>query len=218
MLYLSDRSDLINYLISSYNLKSYLEIGLDDGYNYRRIYCKNKESVDPYFQEDHNKYDLYLKDDLPLEIKSFLTYRMTSDEFFKINTKNYDLIFIDGLHTEEQVGKDIINSLKILNSPGFIVVHDCLPRSYEAQLIPRIQGEWNGTVWKAIVELSKILDIKIWEGDYGCGIIKKPESIENLEYPKPSTLEWNEFILERPKYVKVIDTNTIENEIRSGIF
>ena len=215
---MEDRSQLINYLIKTYNFKTYLEIGLDDGYNFKRIECESKESVDPYFQDDHSKYDLTFNDDLPYEIKSMLTYRMTSDDFFKQNNKTYDIIFIDGLHTEEQVGKDIINSLKILNSPGFIVVHDCLPRSYEAQLIPRIQGEWNGTVWKAIVELSKTLDIKIWEGDYGCGIIKKPESIENLEYPKPSTLEWNEFVLEIPKYVKVIDKNTIENEIRLGIF
>ena len=215
---MEDRSQLINYLIKTYNFKTYLEIGLDDGYNFKRIECETKESVDPYFKDDHSKYDLTFNDDLPYEIKSMLTYRMTSDDFFKQNNKTYDIIFIDGLHTEEQVGKDIINSLKILNSPGFIVVHDCLPRSYEAQLIPRIQGEWNGTVWKAIVELSKTLDIKIWEGDYGCGIIKKPESIENLEYPKPSTLEWNEFVLEIPKYVKVIDKNTIENEIRLGIF
>jgi hypothetical protein len=40
---------------------------------------------------------------------------MTSDEFFEINKSTYDIIFIDGLHIDEQVERDIINGLKILN-------------------------------------------------------------------------------------------------------
>ena len=216
---MEDRSQLINYLIKTYNFKTYLEIGLDDGYNFKRIECESKESVDPYFQDDHSKYDLTFNDDLPYEIKSMLTYRMTSDDFFKQNNKTYDIIFIDGLHTEEQVGKDIINSLKILNSPGFIVVHDCLPRSYEAQLIPRIQGEWNGTVWKAIVELTKQgIDIKIWEGDYGCAIIKKTTDEAKLHYPEESKYTWEEFVNYRDKLINVIDTKTLKDEFKLETF
>lgn len=212
---MEDRSQLINYLIKTYNFKTYLEIGLDDGYNFKRIECESKESVDPYFQKDHSKYDLTFNDDLPYEIKSMLTYKMTSDYFFKQNTKTYDIIFIDGLHTEEQVGRDIINSIKILNDNGLIVVHDCLPKSKEAQMIPRIQGEWNGTVWKAIVELTKQgIDIKIWEGDYGCAIIKKTTDEAKLHYPEESKYTWEEFVNYRDKLINVIDTKTLKDEFK----
>ena len=34
-------------------------------------------------------------------------YKMSSDIFFKSNKKYFDIIFIDGLHLEEQVDKDI---------------------------------------------------------------------------------------------------------------
>lgn len=216
---MEDRSQLINYLIKTYNFKTYLEIGLDDGYNFKRIECESKESVDPYFQDDHSKYDLTFNDDLPYEIKSMLTYRMTSDDFFKQNTKTYDIIFIDGLHTEEQVGRDIINSIKVLNDNGLIVVHDCLPKSKEAQMIPRIQGEWNGTVWKAIVELTKQgIDIKIWEGDYGCAIIKKTTDEAKLHYPEESKYTWEEFVNYRDKLINVIDTKTLKDEFKLETF
>lgn len=216
---MEDRSQLINYLIKTYNFKTYLEIGLDDGYNFKRIECESKESVDPYFQDDHSKYDLTFNDDLPYEIKSMLTYRMTSDDFFKQSTKTYDIIFIDGLHTEEQVGRDIINSIKILNNTGLIVVHDCLPKSKEAQMIPRIQGEWNGTVWKAIVELTKQgIDIKVWEGDYGCAIIKKTTDETKLHYPEESKYTWEEFVNYRDKLINVIDTKTLKDEFKLETF
>lgn len=205
---MEDRSQLINYLIKTYNFKTYLEIGLDDGYNFKRIECECKESVDPYFQDDHSKYDLTFNGDLPYEIKSMLTYRMTSDDFFKQNTKTYDIIFIDGLHTEEQVGRDIINSIKILNDNGLIVVHDCLPKSKEAQMIPRIQGEWNGTVWKAIVELTKEgLGIEVVDCDYGVGLIKQ---CAFNKYPDKCDVEWSDFEQDKGKYINIISVNDFE--------
>ena len=49
-------------------------------------------------------------------------FRGTSDEFFSQNSKNYDCIFIDGLHVYQQVIKDILNSIKILNNNGVIIL------------------------------------------------------------------------------------------------
>ena len=96
------RTDIINYLIRKYNYKSYLEIGLDTGVNYEHIQCDSKESVDPFFKEDHkNSRDLQFDSDIPQRIKDLLTYRLTSDCFFEQNTKTYDIIFVDGLHHEE---------------------------------------------------------------------------------------------------------------------
>ena len=52
------------------------------------------------------------------------THRKTSDDFFIDNTKNFDVIFIDGLHTYEQCQRDCINSLKFLNPGGILIIED----------------------------------------------------------------------------------------------
>ncbi|HEX4839282.1 MAG TPA: hypothetical protein VFU89_02430 [Rhabdochlamydiaceae bacterium] len=57
------RTDLINYLIVKNGYKKYLEIGVADGENFRRINAPEKVGVDP-------------------SPAASATYRMTSDEFF----------------------------------------------------------------------------------------------------------------------------------------
>lgn len=199
------RTDIINYLIRKYNYKSYLEIGLDTGVNYERVQCDSKASVDPFFREDHNGHDLTFTDDIPQHIKDLLTYRLTSDCFFEQNTKTYDIIFVDGLHLEEQVGKDIINGLKVLNPGGIIVVHDCLPGSELMQTVPRISHAWNGSVWKAVYELiQQGLDIQVVDTDWGCGLIRYCDNSELLHYPKKSEATWNDFKNNRNEMMHVI--------------
>lgn len=200
-----NRTDIINYLIRQHNYKSYLEIGLDNGDNFKNVKCEVKESVDPFIIEDHMQYDLVFNNDIPERIKEMLTYRMTSDEFFKICIRKYDIIFIDGLHTQEQVGKDIINGLKVLNEGGIIVVHDCLPPNEIMQIVPRQTVGWNGDVWKAVYELIKQgLDIKVVDTDYGCGIIKYTNESSLLKYPKKSEATWSDFENNRQTMMNVI--------------
>lgn len=161
------RTDIINFLIEKNRYKSYLEIGLNDGVNYRSINCKFKCGVDP----DTSKYS----DDT--------TFSMTSDVFFeKRCDRKFDLIFIDGLHLEAQVDKDVENSLKFLSDSGTIVLHDCNPPTiYHARenlydLSTPARGKWNGTVWRSIVKLRTLrndLDICVIDTDWGCGILKK---------------------------------------------
>ncbi len=64
-------------------------------------------------------------------------HQMTSDAFFATNTSKFDLIFIDGLHTSDQVIKDIFNALAALAKNGVIAVHDCNPMTEEAQVRDR---------------------------------------------------------------------------------
>ena len=197
-------TDIINSLITRYGYKSYLEIGLDTGTNFMRINCDNKYSVDPYF---HNNNDAIRSD---AQIPDCLTWRMTSDEMFGTVAKEmlFDIIFIDGMHTEEQAAKDIVNSLKHLNKGGKIVVHDCLPASYEAQLVPRIQGEWNGDVWKAVAMLPKLgIGFSVVDTDYGCGVIEWFDGSEKLtEIPK-CTMTYQEMVSDKTNIMHVIDEN-----------
>jgi len=100
---------------------------------------------------------------------------MSSDIFFLQNKESFDCIFIDGLHHYNQVLKDIDNSLKILNSNGLILIHDCLPKSLDAQPVPRTVVEWNGDVWKPFVSkrVKNVLDAYTCYADHGIGVILK---------------------------------------------
>jgi len=49
---------------------------------------------------------------------------MTSDTFFLKNKRTFDIIFIDGLHIYDQVKRDVLNSIKVLNKDGFILLYD----------------------------------------------------------------------------------------------
>ena len=150
------RTKIINYLIKKYNLKSYLEIGCAYKHNFNMVECEDKIGVDPAYDCD---------------------YKMISDEFFKVNGLKFDLIFIDGLHHWEQVYRDFINATAILNSGGFILMHDCLPTCKEQQGREKhpIVGltAWTGDVWKAIVKLREQgWDIKTIDSDWGIGLYK----------------------------------------------
>ena len=73
------------------------------------------------------------------------------------------MVFIDGLHTYEQVKKDIINSLDCLKENGVVLVHDCMPDCMSKQAVPRYRMTWNGDVWRAIVDLRHNGDLNINE-------------------------------------------------------
>jgi predicted O-methyltransferase YrrM len=49
---------------------------------------------------------------------------MTSNEFFLTNSMKYDLIFVDGDHSSNQVKIDINNSWEILNKGGYLILDD----------------------------------------------------------------------------------------------
>ena len=159
------RSVIIQNIINDKKYKDYLEIGCDRDENFSKIKIENKTGVDP-LQGG--------------------TLRMTSDNFFIKNNKNFDLIFLDGLHTYEQTIKDINNSLKILNKDGVIIIHDCLPKKIWNQIVPRIYGHWNGDVWKAIVHSRTYSSADTYTciADHGLGIIFKRKNRNQLDLKK----------------------------------
>ena len=178
-------TDIINYLIKKYGYKTYLEIGVGDPReNFCLINCESKTGVDPYF--DFNDVPFY-DDDAIREINCNVKFRLTSDEFFEYIREDakFDIIFIDGLHTEEQCDRDIQNSLLRLSKGGAVVVHDTNPYTSESAVGERdyIPGQtWNGDVYKSIAKL-KVLGIPFvtYGGDQGVTVIKSPE---NFVYSK----------------------------------
>jgi len=155
------RFDILNHLISVNRYKSFLEIGTQAKINFTSVNVDRKVCVDP-------------------DINAGADYQMTSDEYFRDNFEKFDIVFVDGLHHADVAYRDIINSLKRLNPGGCIVVHDVIPFSYEAQVIPLQKASdvgtvaWNGDVWKAWVKLRterKDLMMHCVNTDHGCGII-----------------------------------------------
>jgi hypothetical protein len=157
-----DHTMLLNYLIEIYGLKTYLEIGVQQGKNFKSVninaFCKF--GVDP----DEN---------------SAATIIDTSDGFFynMRDMKNtiYDLVLIDGLHTETQARKDFNNSLRYLNKGGYVVVHDTVPEQEVWTLIPRVSRQWTGSVYKFACTLSGYdgIDFVTFPMDYGITVVWK---------------------------------------------
>ena len=174
---IASRTSIINHLIKLYKYKKYCEIGVRKGKNFNNIKIDHKVGVDPNPLFEHQN-----------------LYKLKSDNFFKVNKATFDIIFIDGLHLEDQVDKDIENSLSCISDKGIILLHDCNPPSkFHQRENYEVNGkfpEWNGTVWKSFVKLrisNPSLSLLCVNCDWGVGIIKKEKSktydkIENLNY------------------------------------
>lgn len=180
------RIDIINTLIKKYGYENYLEIGVrlnSDCFN--NISVKNKTSVDPGYETPYEEYDYRMESD------SFFNSLQNGETKFPIDMK-WDIIFIDGLHTAEQVEKDVINSLEHLSVGGTIVMHDCSPtrellacEEYQnpSRKIMLWDGSnwieencWSGTVWKAFYKFRHSRpDLSMWcvDDDFGVGIIQR---------------------------------------------
>lgn len=153
------RTDLLKFIVDEKKPQKYLEIGIQHGVNFAAINVPYKIGVEPN----------------PLKLQNNVL-KMTSDEFFEINSPEYDgfdLIFIDGLHTEDQTWKDLQNSLERLNEGGIIVMHDALPHNLEYTSMM-----WCGTSYKAIMRAAQTpgLLVRTWEKDHGCAIIIKDDN------------------------------------------
>jgi len=181
------RWDLIDYLINKYKYSEYLEIGCDQDQLFSKVRIKNKTGVDPI---------------------SGGNIRKTSDEFFRENKNKFDIIFIDGLHTYNQVKKDILNSINCLKDEGIVLVHDCMPDSLSKQAVPRYRMSWNGDVWKAIVDLrqNEYLEIYTCKIDQGIGVIKKKRNSSILKLEKNiKDLKFKDYYKNYVKYLRVVD-------------
>src|ERR1044072_4608559 len=120
---MNNHTELLNYLARTFNLQSYLEIGVQHPENnFNTIKCQYKLGIEPSLA-NHN------------------IIKCTSDEYFRDcetdNANKFDLIFIDGLHHADQVKRDFDNSLRCLSDNGFIVMHDTLPEKEEYTHVPR---------------------------------------------------------------------------------
>jgi hypothetical protein len=191
------RSEIVKNILKYKNYKSYLEIGTfrDDLFN--EVECEKKIGVDPV---------------------SGGNVRKTSDNFFLDNNDKFDLIFIDGLHHYEQTKKDITNSLNVLNEGGLILMHDCMPRNYYYQAVPRSQFNWNGDTYKAFLEFRAKDDYDSYccYADEGIGVILKRRNKNKLKLDLKnfSKLNYNDYANNYKSYLNLIEYEDLINIIK----
>lgn len=178
------KHNIINRLVKENDCKSYLEIGYGNGYNFNQIQVKDKVSVDT---------------------NGKATFNDGSDEFFVKNDKEFDCVFIDGLHHADQVRKDIINALRC--NAKVICLHDTLPPTLDHQIVPRKQLSWTGDVWRAVVGFhNEYPDVKLetYKADYGLTVIY-PEGKKVRKHFEDMEMTFEEFNENKVKLLNVID-------------
>lgn len=185
-------TDLLIWLAKRIGAKSYLEIGVQSKRNFHQIQVADKIGVDPDF--------LAQADCI-----------MTSDRFFEMNKKRFDLIFIDGLHHADQVERDFTNSIACLNKGGLIVMHDTAPESEHLTHVPRDKkGRWLGDVYKFVCSMNELdgIDFRTMDFDNGCTIAWHDPEGKGFEVPE---ITWDYYIQNKDSLLRVVDFAQLEN-------
>lgn len=180
------RTDLLKLIIAKMDYKSYLEIGIYEGENYSKINIDRKVGVDPNCGIEGVR-------------------REFSDDFFKNNTEKFDLIFVDGDHSYQQVKKDVENALNAITPNGMVVMHDTCPPTI-AHAGRYREGEWCGDAYKVAIEQnnSPYANVITWKNDFGVTLITK----DNTE-PQSYGLSYSDLTANNFKAVNVQHSGVI---------
>ena len=144
----------LNRLAEALGARSYLEIGVETGVTFERIRVAERTAVDPTFLFDTGKH----------ANENTIFAETTSDRFFAglPAQKQYDIIFIDGMHTFEQTYRDLCNSLLHSHWRTPILIDDTLPSDVYSSLRDPDQGlafreaagggssAWHGDTFKVV--------------------------------------------------------------------
>jgi glycosyltransferase involved in cell wall biosynthesis len=188
------RYDILNAIAKRIGANRYLEIGVSDGENIKRIEVSERWGVDPV--------------PTPGAIAGATAFvPTTSFEFIQTRPDPFDLIFIDGDHHADVVAIEVA---KLPISPGGVIVcHDSSPSTEGMQALNYGGGEWTGQVWRAIVSLrERGFQISTIDTDYGVAIVtKRPEADVAKALPD---LGWSDLCLRRTELIGLVDPFALE--------
>lgn len=130
-------------LIRLYQPKTYVEIGVGDGFTFKRLVANCPEvrrfvAVDiqplPHIKELEIKWDDYVQ----------VYENCSSQEFAKIWNEPIDMLFIDGDHNKETVAHDFFEIGKFVREgTGLILLHDTHPMTEEL-----LQPQFCNNAWE----------------------------------------------------------------------
>lgn len=197
----------------------YLEIGVCRGYAFRRFTADEKIAVDPAFKLSARSRRL-----AAAKARATHYFETTSDAFFEnesafLDQRRIDVALIDGLHTYQQVVRDVENTLGYLRDDGVIVLHDCNPvfehigRPAENYADFRAHARWwewlwSGDVWKAIVHLRSTRDdlrVAVLNCDFGVGLVRKgaPDSQLSYSAAEIEALDYTDLVADRERLLNL---------------
>ena len=191
-----DRLEIINYFVNKHNYKRYLEIGVFTGYTLDGCRCETKIGVDP--QPGHYR-------------GKWPVVGLTSDAFFATLDPSitFDIVFIDGHHTAEQMLRDAKNALKCLSPRGTIIFHDCNPSVEVMTTTGTEMGEWTGDVYKGAIQMRMAFPYSFYvmDVDYGVGVLEMKDpgqyAIFESYLNKPADITWSSFNLGRSQLLNL---------------
>lgn len=213
----------------------YLEVGVSRGAAFRRIAAHEKIAVDPRFR-------MTARTRRRADAQAAAThyFPMTSDEFFAtrsefLERRGIDVALIDGLHTYEQVMRDVDHTRRHLRDDGIVVLHDCNPRfpsvgrpagsyaEYRAATPwwkARFLG-WSGDVWKAIVHLRSTRDdlrVAVLDCDFGVGILRRgtPDSRLSCSVAQIAALTYEDLAADREQLLNLRPPAYLDDFLGSG--
>lgn len=213
---------------------TYLEIGVSKGLAFRRIRAAEKIAVDPAFKLSERS-----RAQADEKARATHYFETTSDDFFAnqndfLRDRPIDVALIDGMHTYEQVMRDVENTLRNLCDDGVIFLHDCNPpfelagrpaASWEdfmaQQSGPLVFGVWNGDVWKAIVHLRSTrpdLLVGVLKCDQGVGFVRKgaPESTLPYSVEQVAALTYADLKADRKRLLNLKSPRYLGEFLASG--
>lgn len=147
------RKDVLRPLLALYDQPRYLEVGVSRGVTFHRVPAAFKVAVDPLFQ-----FDVADRQERHPEASY---HEVTSDDYFATvidPAQQFDVVYLDGLHTLEQTLRDLMNALHHLQPDGVIVIDDTRPPTYLASL-PGRENFFTVRTWLGLDEQ------KAWMGD-----------------------------------------------------
>jgi hypothetical protein len=126
--------------INKNNKNNILEIGCFEGLSsvfFADNFLTNNEStltcIDPFLHIDNNDHFKLLNNvennfnhniSICENSNKITIHKITSDDFFKINNKKFNFIYIDGCHETEFIRRDMENSFACLESNGIMWMDD----------------------------------------------------------------------------------------------
>jgi len=199
---ISNHTQLLNYLTEKYNLKSYLEIGVQNpANNFNKINVLHKVGVDPELPASRNI--------IGLDGNGFTSDQAFAAMFTAQYPPLYDLIFIDGLHHADQVERDFENSLRCLNDGGFIVIHDTMPEDESTTHVPRDSKMWHGDVYKFAMNIGTYTGINYVTVDMDCGCTVVWKDKEQMT-GSPYDTSWENYVYFKKTALNIIAPTEIE--------
>ena len=191
------KQDIVNYLISKYNLKSYLEISTPTTSGvYQDIICNDKTILFYSINQPMVRTDI---DIIPL------------DDYKNIKfDKKFDIIFVDPYHTFEQTNHDLEFAYGLLSENGFIVVHDCYTTLKELYNIEYQDEGWCGETYKSFINFNinhPEYQLFVIDCDFGCGIISKNKKRRKLYDKKLDDITLNNFLTNPDEFITLLNEN-----------